>query len=144
MLQLSKQITLPNRKRKGNLLNLSFLFFIGMVENLQGFEHRNFKMADLLQHRFVRKGLMLFTFLLFFLTSFEQAKIPADSSVAQSKVECVYQTKHSEIFSRRIAKHVIFQTGAVSISKANLCIEQHSPPFIKPCKLYLQNRCFLI
>jgi hypothetical protein len=82
---------LPNRKRKGNLLNTLFLFYIGFIENIQHFEHRRFKVADLFQHKLVRKGMMLFSFLLFLLTSFEQP-IASQSSFNRSiKVECSYQ-----------------------------------------------------
>jgi hypothetical protein len=72
IIQLSRQLVFPNRKRKGNLLNTLFLFYIGAITSIQHFEHNQFKIADLFRNRLVRSGLMLCGFLLFFLASYEQ------------------------------------------------------------------------
>lgn len=67
IIQLNRQMVFPNRKRKGNLLNILFLFYIGVIACIQHFEHNRFKMADLFRSRLVRRGLMLGSFFLFFL-----------------------------------------------------------------------------
>ena len=66
-----KQIVLPNRRRKGNILNSILVFFIGLVEILNHFEYGIFQMSKVLKHRYVRQGLIITTAFLFLLSSFE-------------------------------------------------------------------------
>src|SRR5690349_21278964 len=94
--QLGRQIVLPNRKRKGNLLNTAFLLYIGVIENIQHFEHRQFKLSDVFQNRIVRKGLLLFSFLLFLLTSYEQPVFTPSPASELSKVQCSYQQENKK------------------------------------------------
>lgn len=92
IIQLSRQMVFPNRKRKGNLLNILFLFYIGVIACIQHFEHNRFKMADLFRSRLVRRGLMLGSFFLFFLTSYEQPVIVQTSLNESATVEYTYQS----------------------------------------------------
>ena len=66
-----KQIVLPNRRRKGNILNSILVFFIGLVEILNHFEYGIFQMSKVFKHRYVRQGVIIATAFLFLLSSFE-------------------------------------------------------------------------
>lgn len=55
-LQTVKQIILPNRRRKGNILSSLFDFFIGTLERIFHFEHGFFRMAVLFKHKYSGKG----------------------------------------------------------------------------------------
>ena len=67
------QIILPARRKKGNLLSTLFIFFIGIIERLDGFEHGVFSMACLLRKRYVKRSLLIVAGLLFVLSSIEWA-----------------------------------------------------------------------
>ena len=66
-----KRIVLPNRKKKGNILNSVFVFFIGTVEILNRFEHGVFQMTKIFKHRYIRQGVIIISTFLFLLSSFE-------------------------------------------------------------------------
>ena len=145
LFQLSKQIVLPNRKRKGNLLNVLFLLYIGIIETIQHFEHRQFKMADWFQNRLKRKGLMLCTFLLFFLTSYEQPAVTRFSPGETAKMECSCQsTVHTSLYIHCI-KPAPAQKNSFLQRTLNFCCKHYSE-FVTSngSKLYLQNHRLLI
>lgn len=66
-----KQVVLPNRKRKGNILSSLFIFFIGLMERLHQFEHGYFKPADVFKLKYLKQGIVITAAFLFFLSSFE-------------------------------------------------------------------------
>jgi len=142
--QLQRQIILPNFEKKGNLLNTLFLFYIGIIDNIRHIEYRKFKMADLIRNRWMRKGLMLLTFLLYFLTSFEQ---PANLQVSSGDpigIKCIYRdpARKSSLHctdKRVIVQHRISATGNLATYDGNYAGVK-SIPF----KLYLQYRRLLI
>src|SRR5260221_2991442 len=70
-IRLGRQIILPKKKTKGNLLSTLLLFFIGIMERLQDFEHGAFKMTCFFQNKYIRRGFALITCLFSFLTSYE-------------------------------------------------------------------------
>lgn len=140
---LSRQAVLPNRKRKGNLLNTLFLFFIGLIENIRQFEHRNFKMADLLQNKLVRKGLMLVTFLLFFLTSFEQPAFFSASRHEPAKVECSCQSSSHQSSHRHSIRYSFVPVRLFPASQFLRFSISSAPPF-SCSRRYLQTRRLLI
>ena len=144
LFQLGRQIVLPNRKRKGNLLTTVFLLYIGVIENIQHFEHRQFKLADVFQNRLVRKGFLLFSFLLFFLTSYEQPAFTPSPISESSKVQCSYQKEDKESAYDCVIKAVCIKDEFLPIPVGqNESGSYSSPPRI-PTKLYLQNRRFNI
>lgn len=98
IIQLNRQIVFPNLKRKGNLLNILFLFYIGIIACVQHFEHNRFKMADLFRNRLVRRGLMLCSFLFFFLASYEQPFIVQPSLNESATAEYSVQTQAIQLF----------------------------------------------
>ncbi len=69
--QTVKQVVLPNRKRKGNILSILFIFFVGIIERLDSFEYGVFRMANLLKQKYIKQSLLIIAALLFLLSSFE-------------------------------------------------------------------------
>lgn len=141
---LGKQTILPNRKRKGNLLNVLFLFYIGLIESVRDFEHHSFKMANLLQNRLARKGLMLVTFLLFFLTSFEQPALSRASHSGSATVECSYQSSSYQPSYRRSIRHSFVPIQLFPAKDFPCHLSKFSKPPFTLSKRYLQIRCLLI
>ena len=72
--RISKHIVFPNKKRKGNILCSLFVFFVGIIEILNHFEHGIFKMTKVFQQKNVRKGILITGVFLFLLSSFEWTK----------------------------------------------------------------------
>ncbi|MEO6905735.1 MAG: hypothetical protein ABI148_05195 [Ginsengibacter sp.] len=72
-IRIITHIVLPNRKRKGNILNSVFVFFVGTVEILNRFEYGIFQMAKIFKHKYIRKGVIVISTFLFLLSSFEWA-----------------------------------------------------------------------
>ncbi len=66
-----KDIVLPNRKRKGNVLKSMFTFFVGIIEILARFEYGLFQMTKIFKHRYIRQGIIIISAFLFLLSSFE-------------------------------------------------------------------------
>lgn len=143
-IRLGKHTILPNRKRKGNLLNILFLFYIGIIDSVRGFEHRNFKMDVLLQNRLVRKGLMLVTFLLFFLTSFEQPALSRPMHREPAQVECSCQSPSHRSSYRRCIRYFLVSDRLFPTSDCFFRLRDSSKPPFGCAKLYLQIRCLLI
>ncbi|QEC55701.1 hypothetical protein [Flavisolibacter ginsenosidimutans] len=141
---LAKQAILPNRKRKGNLLNVLFLLYIGVIESVRDFEHRNFKMADLLQNRLVRKGLMLVTFLLYFLTSFEQPAFSRALHHEPVQVECSYQSSSRRLSYRRCIKDHFVPVRLNAVKDFSFPINRSLKLAFASSKRYLQIRRLLI
>ena len=66
-----RQIILPGKRKKGNLLSSLFIFFVGIIERLGSFEYGVFRMANLLKQKYVKRSLLIIAGLLFLLSSFE-------------------------------------------------------------------------
>ncbi|HWB27678.1 MAG TPA: hypothetical protein VG738_19515 [Chitinophagaceae bacterium] len=66
-----RQIVLPNRKRKGNILSSIFLFFILLAEKMIAFEKSLLQQPWLLKSRYIKRGLILTSIFLFLVSSFE-------------------------------------------------------------------------
>jgi len=69
--QTVKQVVLPNRKRKGNILSSLFDFFIGIIERLHQYESGYFKLANVFKLKYLKQGIIITAAFLFFLSSFE-------------------------------------------------------------------------
>ena len=109
-----KEIILPGKRRKGNLLSSLLIFFIGVIERLDGFEHGVFRMANLLRKKYIKQSLLVITFLLFLLSSLEWTKEKALININTNRSEqvsnngisketvgkCVEISSHSEVTSR--------------------------------------------
>ena len=66
-----KQIKLPAKGKKGNLLSSVFIFFVGIIERIANFEYGVFHMADLLRRKYIKQSLLIGATLLFLLSSLE-------------------------------------------------------------------------
>jgi len=69
--RIVKQITLPNRSKKGNLLSSLFIFFVGIIERIGNFEYGVFHMSNLLSRKYIKRSLLIVASLLFLLSSLE-------------------------------------------------------------------------
>ncbi|HEY8657640.1 MAG TPA: hypothetical protein VIL78_01285 [Hanamia sp.] len=69
--KIAKQVILPNRRKKGNILSSLFIFFIGIIERLDSFEYGVFLMANVLKRKYVKQSLLVIAGLLFLLSSIE-------------------------------------------------------------------------
>lgn len=142
--RLGKQTIFPNRKRKGNLLSVLFLFYIGLIEHVRQFEHRNFKMADLLQNKPIRSALMLLGFLLFFLTSFEQPAFFQSSYPQPSKIECACERTSQKCSSSHRIQQRFVSLQLFPASDPALHSHGLPAPSFACNKRYLQTRRLLI
>jgi len=66
-----KQVILPGKRKKGNVLSSLFIFFTGIVERIDSFEYGIFRMANVLKQKYIKQSLLLIAALLFLLSSFE-------------------------------------------------------------------------
>jgi hypothetical protein len=96
--QTIKQIVLPNLNRRGNLLSSIFLFFIGIVERLNSFEHGVFDMATLFRRRYIRKAILITGAVLFLLALLEWS---GDQRVTQQT-----PSEYSEQFSSGTSSNI--------------------------------------
>jgi len=68
---ICRQLILPGKDKKGNLLSSLFIFFTGIIERLGSFEYGIFQMTNLLKQKYVRQSMLIIATLLFLLSSFE-------------------------------------------------------------------------
>ena len=66
-----KQVSLPDRKRKGNLLSSIFNFFIAIIERLNFFGHGFLSIAALFRKKYIKQTIFFIGGILFFLSLFE-------------------------------------------------------------------------
>lgn len=85
----AKEIILPGKRRKSNLLFSLLIFFIGVVERLDGFEHGVFRMANLLRKKYIKQSLLVIATLLFLLSSLEWTKEKGFNNSTTNRTEQV-------------------------------------------------------
>ncbi|HWJ30642.1 MAG TPA: hypothetical protein VNS32_29180 [Flavisolibacter sp.] len=143
-LDIMRRITLPGKKRKGNLLSSLFLLYVGIIESLDKFEHRSFRLSVFFRKKYVCLGLMLVASLLLVLSTFESGTTPGivlktDSypkqvALMNQTVEC-QKTQRSDIkINTSIAP--FYPDQCISFLS--------SPEHSYPVKLYLFQRNFRI
>lgn len=69
--QMIRQIVLPGRNRKGNVLSSLFLFFVDLAEKVFAFEQNILHSSWLLKNRFAKQALIIATGFLFLVSSVE-------------------------------------------------------------------------
>ncbi|MDP4283356.1 MAG: hypothetical protein Q8891_02960 [Bacteroidota bacterium] len=67
----ARQVILPCKRKKGNLLYSLFIFFVGVIERLDNFEYGVFQMARLLRRKYIKQSLLIVASVLFVLSSLE-------------------------------------------------------------------------
>jgi hypothetical protein len=121
-----KQVVLPNRKRKGNLLSSLFIFFMGIIERLNCFEHGIFRTATFFKKKYVRQVIFIIGGILFLLSLFE---LTGDQSFVYSEA-----TRYSEQLSSNEVDYT--EAKLVKISVLPDKPERNRKPFYKPITLY--------
>lgn len=82
---VARQIVLPGKGSKGNLLSSLFMLFAGIAEKVLELEKSIFKRSWLLQHRVVKLALVVTAGFFFLLSSFEwqgDAYLPQQQNIA--------------------------------------------------------------
>jgi len=54
-----RQIILPGKRKRGNLLSSLFIFFVGIIERFDSFEYGVFRMANLLKLKYIKRSLLI-------------------------------------------------------------------------------------
>lgn len=75
--KILRQIVLPGRRRKGNLLSSLFLFFIELAKRVIHFKHSITVSPWSYGRKYIQQGMLIATWLLFILSSFEWSAAPA-------------------------------------------------------------------
>jgi len=144
--EVIKQIVLPTKKRKGNVLSSLFIFFVGLIERLIPFEHGLFKMARIFKLKYFKQGLIILGALLFLLSSFEWV---SDQNSFNEQKTC---SEHfSSIFEKRIKviarKKTVFYAKIVSINEQRFVSPlpfNNSLSSLSPTKVFLLTRSLRI
>lgn len=93
-----KQLVLPNGRRKGNILNSAFVFFIGLVEIIIRFDYGIFRMSKLFRQKNIRQFVIIISTFLFLLSSLEWTRVEAaGNSEAYNKTVLVTQSTGKKI-----------------------------------------------
>jgi hypothetical protein len=97
--QTVKQVVLPNRKRKGNILSSLFDFFIGIMERLQQFESGDLKLAHVFKLKYLKQGILITVAFLFFLSSCEWKSNEAFSYKTTAESSLQFSTSSENIIT---------------------------------------------
>ena len=135
--RILRQLALPTRKRKGNLLSSLFNLFAALIERLNCFEHGIFSMAAIFRKKYIKQCLLVVGGFLFILSLFEWSggnilaaeKTPRSTAlrhtssakeivVAQSKwIDC--NSKQGFVITTYDTFNNFFPGISVSVSPAN-------------------------
>jgi hypothetical protein len=94
--KIIKQLSLPNRRKKGNILSSLFIFFIGIIERLNFFEHGIFSMAAIVRKKYIKQTIFIIGFILFLLSLFEWT---ADQRLSNKAEIASTEQLHSNVVS---------------------------------------------
>jgi hypothetical protein len=119
-LKLGKQVSLPGKKGKGNVLSSLFYFFIGIIEKLNFFEHGPFRMTVLLRNKYVKRTVFITGFILFLLSLFEW-------NSDQAFTEFPSESKNEQLLSISFSGHPVLRPTAAKPSTL-----RHLPTIIHP------------
>ena len=70
--QTIKQLILPNRKRKGNILSSLFVLFINIIKRLNQFEYGVFSMPKILKQKYIQQPILIIGGILLMLSYIEK------------------------------------------------------------------------
>ena len=114
--QTVKQLILPNKKRKGNILSSLLVFFIGVIERLNCFEHGLFKLANVFKLKYLRHSVMVISVFLFFLSSFEWKVNPEFDIKSTATTSLQLSTSSENIVAVNKQKQTIYISANVFLS----------------------------
>lgn len=136
---VGRQVILPFKRKKGNILSSLFIFFVGIIERVDSFEYGVFAMDAILRRKYIKRCLLVVAGLLFLLSSFEwtgETIVNTDS--------CHYLTQVSDT---RVKKSTIGHYAEAAIYSATNFIDRQYPtftiigpnrfPFPSPVKTFL-------
>ena len=69
--QIVREVILPTRRRKGNILSSLLTFFVGLMERVVSFEKSVVRQPVIFSHKYVKQGLVIAVGFLFLLSSVE-------------------------------------------------------------------------
>lgn len=142
----ARQIILPARRKRGNLLSSLFIFFVGIIERIGSFEHGVFRMASLLRHKYIKQSLLIVAGLLFLLSSVEWS---GDKNVNTNPGNYIAQFSDAGVNKINISnrRQVIGNskiTYPVTGYPDYKSILQSSAPLSSSVKVFLLIHCFRI
>ena len=70
--QTIKQVMLPDRKRKGNVITSLFILFINIIKRLNHFEYGVFSMAKILKQKYIQQPILIIGGILLMLSFIEK------------------------------------------------------------------------
>ncbi len=142
----TRQVILPCKRKKGNLLSSLFIFFVGIIERLDNFEYGVFQMANLLRRKYVKQTLLIIAAILFLLSSFEWTGGTNVNANSCDYITRISDTPVENIVSSNYADALIYST--------NNCLDKQFPtykiiahsrlPFTSPVKKILLIQCIRI
>ena len=141
-----RELILPSRGKKGNILSTIFIFFVGLVERLDNFEYGVFRMSVLFRRKYIKQSLLLVASLLFLISSIEWRegkKLIADSAIYTQQFSGLGVIPTNENNQRQVAPISAnpFLLNEVHVYKNILEIPT---PVFPSLKTYLLIRCFRI
>jgi len=135
----AKQVILPCKRKKGNLLSSLFIFFVGIVERLDNFEYGVFLRADILRRKYIKQSLLIVAGILFLLSSFEWTGETNANANPANYITQVSDTPVEKVISSNYADAPIY-SAATCLDKQyptyNI-ISHSSFPFPSPVKTFL-------
>lgn len=99
-----RNMVLPGRNRKGNVLGSLFLFFIEMAQKIVAFEQDILHSSWLAKNRFAKQGLIIATAFLFLVSSVEwtTGNYPLMKTVETARVEGMDKTVVNTKFGKAV------------------------------------------
>ncbi len=137
-----KQVILPGRRSKGNLLSSVLCFFIALLEKLVLFEKNLFRRSFICRYKYVRQALLLVTAFLFLLSSLEWTISPAAARVNPPVPVTV--APQSAAPGKRLyaaARHI--PAGTASRPAGRVAFSSHTPPAAVVAAPVVLNRYLL-
>lgn len=122
---VAKQIVLPAKRKKGNLLSSLFIFFVGILERLDSFEYGVFRMANILRQKYIKQTLLIIAAILFLLSSFEWTGV-TNANANANFYSGSYIARGSETSSGKIN---ISNYAYTPIYSATTCFDKHFLPY---------------
>jgi hypothetical protein len=117
--QVVREVILPTRSRKGNLLSSLLTFFVGLLERIVSFEKSVLQRPMVFTHKYVKQVLIIAVGFLFLLSSFEwTVGCPADTAANRlpEVTVCEQMAASAEtITSRWVNRSVLFPARVVVI-----------------------------
>lgn len=143
---VSKQVILPARRKKGNLLYSLFILFVGIVERVDNFEYGVFQMANLLRRKYVKQSLLIAASLLFLLSSLEWSGEASANTNPGNYITRISEAPVKNIVSSNYAHAPICSTTTFSNRQylPYKITAHNSFPFTAPVKTFLLFRSILV